>query len=109
MSPLMTVPSSSVLWEPPNSCRAMALLTSSRPLIVGEMDLTMLSKSWGSSDISLILCSSSSVIWISSYSCCSNSTESTSRNVSNTVDLSLSDFSTALSIPMSVMRFPAVT
>ena len=53
--------------------------------------------------------SSSSVIWISSYSCCSNSTETTSRYVSKTVDLSLSDFSTDLRTPFRVILLPAVT
>ena len=69
----------------------------------------MLSKRSGSLDMRRISLSSSSVIWISSYSCCSNSTDITSRNVSNTVDLSLSVFSTDLRIPLSVILLPAVT
>ena len=73
------------------------------------MDLTMFSNSSGSFDMRRISCSSSSVICISSYSCCSNSTDMTSRYVSNTVDLSLSVFSTDLRIPFRVILFPAVT
>ena len=31
ISPLITVPSSISLWQPPNSCRAMAFFTESSP------------------------------------------------------------------------------
>ncbi len=75
MSPLIEVPSSMSLWHPPKSCSASASFISSRPYIVGEIEATILWKSSGSSDISMIFFSSASVICISSYSCCSNSIE----------------------------------
>ena len=108
MSPLMTDPSSMTLRVPPNSCRAMAAFSSFIPLMVGDMEAIMLSNRSGSFDISMIAFSSSSVIWISSYSCCSNSMDTTSTNTSKTVVFTLSVFSAERIIPFIVTLFPGV-
>ena len=70
------------------------------------MDLTMFSMRSGSWDILRISASSSSVISTSEKSACSFSTDSTSMNTSNIVDLSRSLFCTERMIPLSVTLLP---